>query len=88
MTDGRVDDARRTRYLARPSRRGPRRHRGALPVSGYFAWSLLDNFEWGYGYSKRFGIIYVDYQTQQRIVKDSGRWYQSLIHLQRELTGA
>jgi beta-glucosidase len=44
-------------------------------VRGYYLWSLLDNFEWSYGYSKRFGIVHVDYGTQQRTVKDSGRWY-------------
>ncbi|MDQ6656781.1 MAG: family 1 glycosylhydrolase, partial [Actinomycetota bacterium] len=49
-------------------------------VIGYFVWSLLDNFEWSYGYSKRFGITYVDYQTQQRIPKDSSRWYGELLH--------
>ncbi len=48
------------------------------PVKGYFVWSLMDNFEWSLGYSKRFGIVYVDYETQQRVVKDSGRWYAEL----------
>jgi len=46
-----------------------------VPLRGYFAWSLMDNFEWAFGYSKRFGLIYVDFPTQQRIVKASGRWY-------------
>ena len=46
---------------------------------GYFVWSLLDNFEWGYGYAKRFGIVHVDYASQARTVKASGRWYASLI---------
>jgi beta-glucosidase len=49
-----------------------------VPVKGYFVWSLLDNFEWALGYSKRFGIVYVDYDTQERIVKDSGHWYGGL----------
>ena len=49
------------------------------PVNGYFVWSLLDNFEWAEGYSKRFGIVYVDYPTQRRIVKASGHWYSSFI---------
>ena len=50
-----------------------------MDLQGYFVWSLLDNFEWGYGYTKRFGIVRVDYETQERIVKDSGRWLQRLI---------
>jgi beta-glucosidase len=54
-----------------------------VPVRGYFVWSLLDNFEWAQGYSKRFGIVYVDYPTQRRIVKDSGRWYAAFIAAQR-----
>jgi beta-glucosidase len=50
-----------------------------VPVRGYFVWSLLDNFEWGFGYSKRFGIVYVDYKTQKRILKSSAKWYQQKI---------
>ena len=46
-----------------------------VDVQGYFVWSLLDNFEWSAGYSKRFGLIYVDFSTQERIIKRSGRWY-------------
>lgn len=49
------------------------------PVRGYYLWSLLDNFEWAYGYGKRFGIIHVDYDTQVRTVKDSGHWYAGVI---------
>jgi beta-glucosidase len=49
------------------------------PLKGYFAWSLMDNFEWAEGYSQRFGIVHVDYQTQTRTIKQSGYWYQSLI---------
>ncbi len=55
------------------------------PVKGYFVWSLMDNFEWAHGYSKRFGIVYVDYPTQRRVLKDSARWYASFIQRQREL---
>jgi beta-glucosidase len=46
-----------------------------VPLRGYFAWSLLDNFEWAHGYSKRFGIVRVNYDTLERTVKQSGRWY-------------
>jgi beta-glucosidase len=51
---------------------------GAL-VRGYFLWSLLDNFEWAWGYSKRFGIFYVDYETQERVPKESARWYRRVV---------
>ena len=50
-----------------------------VPTCGYFLWSLLDNFEWAEGYSKRFGIIHVDYETQHRILKYSAHWYKALI---------
>ena len=50
-----------------------------VDVRGYFAWSLMDNFEWGYGYAQRFGITYVDYPTQRRIPKDSARWYAEVV---------
>ncbi|MEA2574685.1 MAG: beta-glucosidase, partial [Chloroflexia bacterium] len=77
--DGKVHDPRRISYL--------REHLGAVreamhegvDMRGYFVWSLLDNFEWARGYSKRFGIVYVDYPTQRRIVKDSGEWYAQAI---------
>lgn len=48
-------------------------------LAGYFVWSLMDNFEWAEGYTKRFGIVYVDYKTQKRIIKKSGRWYSEVI---------
>jgi beta-glucosidase len=48
-------------------------------MRGYFAWSLLDNFEWSHGYSKRFGLVHVDYATQKRTVKGSGRFYSEVI---------
>ncbi len=49
--------------------------RQGVPIKGYVVWSFLDNFEWSEGYRKRFGLVYVDYPTQRRIIKDSGRWY-------------
>ena len=50
-----------------------------VPVKGYFHWSLLDNYEWASGYSERFGLVYVDYKTQKRTIKDSGYWYRDVI---------
>lgn len=55
--------------------------RKGAPVHGYFAWSLFDNFEWTHGYNKRFGLVYIDYPTQRRIIKASGRWYARHITL-------
>ena len=57
-------------------------HAKGVALKGYFVWSLLDNFEWGYGYSKRFGIIHVDYNTLERIPKSSYRWYQQFLREQ------
>ena len=50
-----------------------------VPLAGYFVWSLMDNFEWAKGYTQRFGIVWVDYTTQQRILKDSALWYKDVI---------
>lgn len=73
--DGAVHDAARLRYVARHAAAVHQALADGADVRGYFLWSFMDNFEWGFGFSKRFGITYVDYQTQKRIVKDSGRWY-------------
>ena len=64
------------------SRPAPAPSRGA-PLAGYFAWSLLDNFEWAYGYDKRFGLVHVDYATQLRTIKASGRRYADIIRAHR-----
>jgi beta-glucosidase len=77
--DGRVRDYRRIRYLRDHLAQIGRAIDAGVPVDGYFVWSLTDNFEWAYGFTKRFGLVYVDYATQQRIVKDSGRWYAQAI---------
>jgi len=77
--DGRVHDPERTEYLAGYLDAVGRAIAEGAPVRGYFVWSLLDNFEWAEGYSKRFGIVYVDYPTLERVPKDSFYWYRDHI---------
>ena len=79
LQDGRVADGQRLEYLRQHFTQAHRAIQDGVPLKGYFVWSLMDNFEWAYGYSKRFGIVYVDYATQRRIWKDSARWYQQVI---------
>lgn len=79
VEDGAVHDPERTRYLHEHFLAAARALERGVDLRGYLVWSLLDNFEWAYGYQKRFGIVYVDYPTQQRIVKDSGRWLREVI---------
>jgi beta-glucosidase len=77
--DGRIEDADRIAYLERYLDSVSRAIDEGVPVRGYFVWSLLDNFEWAEGYSKRFGIVYVDYETLERVPKASCSWYSDLI---------
>jgi beta-glucosidase len=76
---GVVRDELRIRYLEQHLAALGRAIADGARVRGYFLWSLLDNFEWAYGYSKRFGIVHVDFGTQRRVWKDSARWYQRMI---------
>jgi len=75
----RVHDPRRTAFYQDHLAEVLRAKQDGIPVDGYFCWSLMDNFEWAEGYVPRFGITYVDYDTQRRIVKDSGRWFRSFL---------
>jgi beta-glucosidase len=77
--DGRVHDARRTDYLRQHFLAAHRAILAGVPLAGYFVWSFMDNFEWAKGYQQRFGIVWVDYATQQRILKDSALWYKDVI---------
>jgi beta-glucosidase len=77
--DGAVHDDRRVAFYQAYLANVHKALTSGVPVRGYFAWSLLDNFEWAEGYSKRFGITYVDYPTQTRILKDSGKWYAQTV---------
>ncbi|MGW0120607.1 GH1 family beta-glucosidase [Streptomyces sp. NPDC003327] len=76
---GRVKDPERVAYLRSHLAAVHRALADGVDVRGYFLWSLLDNFEWAYGYSKRFGIVHVDFATQRRTPKDSARWYGEVI---------
>jgi beta-glucosidase len=76
---GTVPDELRTTYLRTHFAAAHRAIQAGVPLAGYFVWSLMDNFEWSHGYSQRFGIIYVDYQTQKRYLKDSAKWYKGVI---------
>jgi beta-glucosidase len=74
-----VDDPLRVEYLRSHLKAVRKAIEDGVDVRGYFAWSLLDNFEWAHGYSKRFGLVHVDYATQQRTPKSSGRFYAEVI---------
>lgn len=82
--DGKVHDSYRIdfthRYLRELSRAAEE-----VPVIGYMHWSVMDNYEWAEGFDERFGLIYVDYNTQERIIKDSGRWYKTVIESNGEV---
>ena len=79
VINDKVDDSRRVSYLERHLDAMLAAKAQGAPVNGYFAWSLMDNFEWAFGYSKRFGIVYVDYETQKRIPKSSAYYYRERI---------
>lgn len=77
--EGQVEDSARVSYIRRHLQKVAQAIAIGVPVKGYFAWSLMDNFEWAFGFSKRFGLIYVDFETQQRIPKASAKWYGQVI---------
>ena len=83
LVDGEVHDADRIDYVHRHLVAIHRAIEAGVDVRGYQLWSLFDNYEWAHGYSKRFGIVYVDYETQQRILKDSAKWYAEVVKNRR-----
>jgi beta-glucosidase len=87
-SDGFVADSDRTAYLAAYLDAVADAQQVGVDIRGYFAWSLMDNFEWGYGYDKRFGLIRVDYDTQVRTPKQSALWYRDAIATWRAAGGA
>lgn len=78
-SDGSIRDTKRAEYIEAHIQAVADAMDHGVDMVGYFVWSLLDNFEWARGYSKRFGIVRVDYDTMERTVKDSGRWYQEFL---------
>jgi beta-glucosidase len=79
LVDGRVADGARIDYLRRHLEALARAREAGVDIRGFFYWSLLDNYEWDSGYDKRFGLVHVDYATQQRTLKDSALWYREAI---------
>jgi beta-glucosidase len=76
--DGSVADTDRVSYLARHLGAVADARDAGVPVSGYYVWSFMDNYEWSFGYTKRFGLVRVDFPTQKRTIKQSGRWYREV----------
>ena len=79
VKDGKVDDPKRVAYLQEYLKQVLKAKTEGYKVSGYFVWTLTDNFEWAEGYNPRFGLIYVDFNTQERIIKSSGHWFGNFI---------
>ena len=77
--DGMVHDGTRIRYLARHAAALHDAIADGVKMKGYFVWSFMDNYEWGFGFTKRFGLVHVDYATQTRTIKDSGYWYAETV---------
>jgi beta-glucosidase len=76
---GNVPDVHRTNYLKSHFAAAHKAMQAGVPLAGYFVWSLMDNFEWSFGYGQRFGIVWVNFETQERIIKDSAKWYKTVI---------
>lgn len=77
--DGKIHDYPRIDFMMKYLEQLKKALQDEIDIRGYFHWSLLDNFEWSQGYNERFGLVFVDFQTQRRIIKDSGYWYREMI---------
>jgi beta-glucosidase len=86
LIDGEIDDQPRIAYVHAHLDAIHAAIEQGVNVKGYFYWSLLDNFEWNSGYAKRFGLVYVDYATQQRTLKASAHWYRNFVSQQLRKT--
>ena len=83
--DGQVHDLQRIDFLHRYLYQLKRAVEEGISVEGYFHWTLTDNFEWTSGYNNRFGLVYTDFKNQNRIIKDSGKWYRQVIETNGEI---
>lgn len=79
IIDGVIHDCRRIRYIQQHLQQVLKAKREGVPVNGYFIWSFMDNFEWAEGYHPRFGLVHVNFETQKRIIKSSGKWYSQFL---------
>jgi len=79
VVDGKIDDLDRIKYLKQHIEVCVKAIKEGVNLRGYFVWSFTDNFEWAHGYTKRFGLVYVDYKNQKRIQKASACWYSKFI---------
>ena len=88
LLEGRVCDTDRVNYVSTHIAAMQAAMKQGVDIRGYFLWSLFDNFEWAHGYSKRFGMVYVNYHTYDRTLKDSALWYRDHIVSERSLVRA
>jgi beta-glucosidase len=79
VKDGKVHDPKRIAFFEKYLENVRKAQMEGVPVKGYFVWTLMDNFEWAEGFKPRFGLVYVDFSTQQRIIKDSGLWFRDFL---------
>jgi beta-glucosidase len=79
VNNGEVNDSKRVKFLQDYLKQVLRAKQEGVPVNGYFVWSLMDNFEWAEGYHPRFGLVHVDFETQKRTLKDSGKWFSEFL---------
>lgn len=84
MLDGKVHDPQRIDYIQRHLLAAKKAVEEGYDLMGYLYWSVMDNYEWAEGYDPRFGLIYVDYRDQSRILKDSALWYKTVIETNGE----
>ena len=86
VKDGVILDFQRRDFINDCINQVLRAKKDGIRVGGYFVWSFTDNFEWAEGYKPRFGLVHVDFETQQRIIKESGKWYAKFLQDQNSVS--